>query len=75
MTVEYTIPGMRVREHLVDVPLDWSDPSRGTIQVFVRDLAAPTRAARTCPASSICRAAPAARGRALWTTAAGSARR
>lgn len=42
-TVAYTIPGMQVREHLVDVPLDWTDPARGTIQLFARDLTSPAR--------------------------------
>ena len=43
VTVAYTIPGMHVREHLVDVPLDWTDPARGTIQLFARDLTSPAR--------------------------------
>ncbi|GAA4023738.1 hypothetical protein [Streptomyces plumbiresistens] len=42
-TVAHTIPGTHVREHLVDVPLDRSDPARGTIQLSARDLTAPAR--------------------------------
>lgn len=38
----YTIPGMHVREHTVEVPLDWSDPSE-TITVFARELVDPVR--------------------------------
>ena len=38
----YTIPGMHVREHAVEVPLDWSDPSE-TITVFARELVDPVR--------------------------------
>lgn len=48
-TVTYTIPGMRVRERLVDVPVDWSQPGRGTIQLFVRDIADPVRAGEDLP--------------------------
>ncbi|MGZ2454706.1 hypothetical protein ACVIRO_007523 [Rhizobium ruizarguesonis] len=29
MAVEYTIPGMLIRDHMVDVPLDWSKPGGG----------------------------------------------
>ncbi|WP_256257492.1 alpha/beta fold hydrolase [Nonomuraea pusilla] len=43
VTATYTIPGMRVRDHVVDVPLDWSDPDRGAIQVFAREIADPVR--------------------------------
>ncbi|MFF4618493.1 alpha/beta fold hydrolase [Nonomuraea jabiensis] len=42
ITATYTIPGMRVRDHVVEVPLDWSDPE-ATIRVFARELVAPTR--------------------------------
>ncbi|MGY4771683.1 alpha/beta fold hydrolase [Kribbella sp. CWNU-51] len=38
----YTIPGMHVREHTVEVPLDWADPSE-TITVFARELVDPVR--------------------------------
>ncbi|GAB2660272.1 alpha/beta fold hydrolase [Kribbella swartbergensis] len=40
--ISYTIPGMHVREHTVDVPLDWSDPGE-TITVFARELVDPVR--------------------------------
>ncbi|GAA2386533.1 alpha/beta fold hydrolase [Nonomuraea africana] len=39
----YTIPGMHVREHVADVPLDWTDPGGESIQVFARELVDPTR--------------------------------
>ena len=38
----YTIPGMHVREHTVEVPLDWANPSE-TITVFARELVDPVR--------------------------------
>jgi pimeloyl-ACP methyl ester carboxylesterase len=41
--IEYPIPGAWVREFTVDVPLDWTDPDRETIRVFVRELADPGR--------------------------------
>jgi pimeloyl-ACP methyl ester carboxylesterase len=41
--VEYSMPGMRVSERHVKVPLDWDDPSRGDIEVFVRELVDPDR--------------------------------
>jgi pimeloyl-ACP methyl ester carboxylesterase len=41
--MEYSMPGMRVREHRVDVPLDWWDPTRGEIEVFVRELVDPDK--------------------------------
>ncbi|HWS35921.1 MAG TPA: alpha/beta fold hydrolase, partial [Actinoplanes sp.] len=43
MTVEYPIPGAWVREFTVPVPLDWSDETAGTIEVFVRELSDPDR--------------------------------
>ncbi|WP_406103806.1 alpha/beta fold hydrolase [Micromonospora globbae] len=45
----YTIPGMRVREHVVGVPLDWSDPARGSIEVFAREIVDPVRAGEDLP--------------------------
>ncbi|MGW0803911.1 alpha/beta fold hydrolase [Nonomuraea sp. NPDC002799] len=42
ITADYSIPGMRVRDHLVEVPLDWSDPE-DTITVFARELVDPVR--------------------------------
>lgn len=39
----YTIPGMHVREHTVEVPLDWSNPASESITVFARELVDPVR--------------------------------
>lgn len=39
----YTIPGMHVREHEVEVPLDWSDPASEPITLFARELVDPVR--------------------------------
>src|SRR3978361_2304382 len=38
-STEYEIPGMLIREHLVSVPLDWSEPDGATIQGFAREIA------------------------------------
>ncbi|MEV7228112.1 alpha/beta fold hydrolase [Polymorphospora sp. NPDC051019] len=44
ITAEYTIPGIHVTDHEVEVPLDWSAPdSGGTIRVFARELVDPVR--------------------------------
>lgn len=40
---EYTIPGMHVRDHLLAVPLDWSQPDGQQIELFVREVVDPTR--------------------------------
>ena len=39
----YTIPGMHIRDHIVDVPLDWSKPDGKQIELFVREIVDPTR--------------------------------
>ncbi|MGV8952763.1 MAG: alpha/beta fold hydrolase [Cypionkella sp.] len=41
---QYTIPGMHIRDHLIDVPLDWFGASGGpTIKLFAREVVSPTR--------------------------------
>ncbi|WP_026930866.1 alpha/beta fold hydrolase [Glycomyces tenuis] len=37
------MPGMWVSERHVDVPLDWWDPARGEIEVFVREIVDPDK--------------------------------
>ncbi len=47
---DYVIPGMRIRDHLVTVPLDWRAPDDGrTIDVFAREVVDPTRGADALP--------------------------
>lgn len=41
MTIEYMLPGIRVREQRTTVPLDWSTPDGETIELFVRELVDP----------------------------------
>ncbi|TCL71807.1 proline iminopeptidase [Rhizobium sp. BK251] len=41
---EYTIPGMLMRDHMVEVPLDWSKPEGETIKVFAREVCDPVKA-------------------------------
>ena len=40
---EYTIPGLHVRDQLVDVPLDWKRPDGATIKVFAREICEASR--------------------------------
>lgn len=40
---EYTIPGMRIRDHILPVPLDWTKPQGATIELFLREVVDPTR--------------------------------
>lgn len=41
-TSEYSVlPGLRVRDHRIEVPLVHDDPARGTIEVYAREVAAP----------------------------------
>nr|WP_258070970.1 alpha/beta hydrolase [Pseudoclavibacter sp. RFBG4] len=41
--VEYSMPGMWVRERSIRVPLDWWDPESAEISLFVRELVDPDR--------------------------------
>lgn len=40
---EYTIPGMHVRDHTLQVPLDWAVPDGPSIELFVREVVDPTK--------------------------------
>jgi pimeloyl-ACP methyl ester carboxylesterase len=57
----YTIPGMHVREHTVDVPLDWSNPGE-TISVFARELIDPTRKDEDLPCLVFLQGGPGGKG-------------
>ncbi|TWD84727.1 alpha/beta hydrolase family protein [Kribbella amoyensis] len=59
----YTIPGMHVREHTVDVPLDWFDsanPER--ISVFARELVDPLRKDEDLPCLVYLQGGPGGKG-------------
>ncbi|MER6951277.1 alpha/beta fold hydrolase [Nonomuraea sp. NPDC000554] len=58
----YTIPGMRVRDHVEEVPLDWSDPGAGTITVFARELADAARADEDLPCLLYLQGGPGGKG-------------
>lgn len=49
ITSEYTIPGMHIRDHVVDVPLDWKTPDGATIKVFAREVCDPVRRREELP--------------------------
>lgn len=41
---QYTIPGIHIRDHLIDVPLDWfANPGGPTIKLFAREAVDPTK--------------------------------
>lgn len=61
-TLTYTLPSMRVREHILDVPLDWTDPARGTIRLFARDITAPSRADEDLPCLVYLQGGPGGKG-------------
>lgn len=46
---EYTIPGLHVRDHVVTVPLDWSNPEGRTIEFFAREVVDPVRKDEALP--------------------------
>lgn len=43
LIAEYTIPGVHVRDHMLNVPLDWSEPDGPQIELFVREIVDPTK--------------------------------
>ncbi|WP_421742512.1 alpha/beta fold hydrolase [Cellulomonas sp.] len=50
MTHQYAMTGFTVREHRVEVPVDWSAPERfGSIEVFARELVDPEQASDDLP--------------------------
>ncbi|MGW6200534.1 alpha/beta fold hydrolase [Kribbella sp. NPDC055110] len=57
----YTIPGMHVREHSVEVPLDWADPGE-SITVFTRELIDPTRKDEDLPCLLFLQGGPGGKG-------------
>ncbi|MER5334166.1 alpha/beta fold hydrolase [Micromonospora sp. NPDC002717] len=67
VTATYTIPGMRIRDHVSEVPLDWSDPTRGGIQVFAREIVDPTRAGEDLPCLVYLQGGPGGKGPRLLT--------
>ncbi|TCO52150.1 proline iminopeptidase [Kribbella antiqua] len=59
--ISYTIPGMHVREHTVEVPLDWSNPGE-TITVFARELIDPVRQDEDLPCLLFLQGGPGGKG-------------
>jgi pimeloyl-ACP methyl ester carboxylesterase len=55
---EYTLPGIHVRDHRVDVPLDWADPDGPAIQVFARELVDPERRREDLPCLAFLQGGP-----------------
>ncbi|WP_328581076.1 alpha/beta fold hydrolase [Streptomyces sp. NBC_00370] len=46
---EYTLPGIHVRDHRAEVPLDWSDDRSPALSVFARELVDPGRRTEELP--------------------------
>ncbi|MFD0473174.1 alpha/beta fold hydrolase [Nonomuraea thailandensis] len=61
ITATYTIPGMRVRDHVEQVPLDWSGPE-ATITVFARELVDPARDGEDLPCLLYLQGGPGGKG-------------
>ncbi|MEV4176556.1 alpha/beta fold hydrolase [Nonomuraea sp. NPDC049709] len=61
ITATYTIPGMRVRDHVERVPLDWADPE-ATITVFARELVDPARDGEDLPCLLYLQGGPGGKG-------------
>ncbi|GAB3533225.1 alpha/beta fold hydrolase [Arthrobacter tecti] len=60
---EYTIPGLHVRNHVVDVPLDWSAPhSAENIRIFARELVEPIRRSEDLPVLLYLQGGPGGKG-------------
>jgi pimeloyl-ACP methyl ester carboxylesterase len=57
----YTIPGMYVREHTVDVPLNWETPGE-SISLFARELVDPTRKDEELPVLLFLQGGPGGKG-------------
>ncbi|MFV0436112.1 MAG: alpha/beta fold hydrolase [Desulfopila sp.] len=47
--IEYTLPGLRIRDHEIAVPLDWTRPEGETLRIFARELVDATRADEDLP--------------------------
>ncbi|MEU8106430.1 alpha/beta fold hydrolase [Nonomuraea muscovyensis] len=62
ITASYTIPGMRVRDHVEEVPLDWSRPGGETITVFARELVDPERDREDLPCLLYLQGGPGGKG-------------
>ncbi|TDD04163.1 alpha/beta fold hydrolase [Nonomuraea deserti] len=61
ITATYTIPGMRMRDHVVEVPLDWSHPE-ATISVFAREVVDPARDGEDLPCLLYLQGGPGGKG-------------
>lgn len=63
ITAQYTIPGLHVVDHEVDVPLDWFDESNlASIKVFARELVDPTRVRDDLPCLLYLQGGPGGKG-------------
>lgn len=62
-SVAYTVPGVRVVDRVVSVPLDWSSPDGGeSLSVFVREVVAAHRASEALPLLLFLQGGPGGKG-------------
>ncbi|WP_254304283.1 alpha/beta fold hydrolase [Candidatus Sodalis sp. SoCistrobi] len=60
---EYMLPGMFIKEHLVKVPLDWSQPEDGrTLELFVREVVDPRKRHHALPKLAFLQGGPGGKG-------------
>jgi pimeloyl-ACP methyl ester carboxylesterase len=61
--ISYTLPGVHITDHSVDVPLDWSQPDGSpTISVFARELVDPARRTEDLPLLVFLQGGPGGKG-------------
>ncbi|WP_198598306.1 alpha/beta fold hydrolase [Mangrovicella endophytica] len=63
MLSEYVIPGMRIRDHQITVPLDWNRPDDGrSIEIFAREVVDPVRDGEALPKLLFLQGGPGGKG-------------
>ena len=58
MPKQYIIPGMMIRDMLVPVPLEWSNPAGSVLQIFVREIVDPARRRENLPVLAFLQGGP-----------------
>ncbi|WP_375389504.1 alpha/beta fold hydrolase [uncultured Amnibacterium sp.] len=62
ITAEYTMPGLHVRDHEVEVPLDWASPGAESITVFAREVVSAHRRHEDLPLMLFLQGGPGGKG-------------
>jgi pimeloyl-ACP methyl ester carboxylesterase len=61
-STEYVLPGLWIRDHRVTVPLVWDAPDERRVEVFAREVTAPTRRTEDLPLLLFLQGGPGGRG-------------